>query len=94
MPHSWTSSWCLVGLYTADGKNKDGTYPLVEAQEYEEGWLQLSGSQVGKSEELRQIAMEVSLLLMRRFISLSYSLVSTYLWVLTRVSHVHLREMS
>jgi len=34
------TSWCLVGLYTADGKNKDGTYPLVEAQEYEEGRLQ------------------------------------------------------
>lgn len=26
------ASWCFVGQYTEGGKNKDGTYPLVEAQ--------------------------------------------------------------
>jgi len=36
----------------------------------------LSGSQVGKSEGLRQIAMEVSLLLTRRFISLILRFIS------------------
>jgi len=36
----------------------------------------VSGSQVGKSEGLRQIAMEVSLLLTRRFISLILRFIS------------------